>query len=135
MVITEVRVKLVDNNHERLVAFVSITLDNAFVVRDLKVIDGRKGWFVSMPSRKLMDRCPRCRHKNHLRARFCNQCGSTLDDNRAFRGDGQVKIHADVAHPTNSQSRYVIETAVMDAVARELQLAQMPDYVCTYDEF
>ena len=50
MVITEVRIKLVEENNERLMAFCSVTLDNAFVIRDLKIIEGTKGLFVAMPS-------------------------------------------------------------------------------------
>jgi stage V sporulation protein G len=69
VVITEVRIKLVAENNERLMAFCSLTLDNAFVIRDLKIIEGTKGLFVAMPSRKLTDRCGRCGCKNHLRAR------------------------------------------------------------------
>ena len=75
MVITEVRIKLMEDNNERLQAFCSVTFDDAFVVRDLKIIEGTKGSFVAMPSRKLTDRCSSCGCKNHLRARFCNQCG------------------------------------------------------------
>src|SRR4051812_8385209 len=75
VVITEVRIKLMEDNHERLQAFCSVTFDDSFVIRDLKIIEGTKGSFVAMPSRKLTDRCPGCGAKNHLRARFCNQCG------------------------------------------------------------
>jgi len=53
MEITEVRLTL--RNEERLKAFVSITFDNAFVVRGLKVIDGNTGVFVAMPSRRRKD--------------------------------------------------------------------------------
>ena len=53
MEITEVRVKLMDEPGERLQAFCSITFDDAFVVRDLKIIGGATGPFVAMPSRKL----------------------------------------------------------------------------------
>ena len=53
MEITEVRLTL--RNEERLKAFVSITFDNAFVVRGLKVIDGNTGLFVAMPSRRRKD--------------------------------------------------------------------------------
>ena len=53
MEITEVKVTLRDE--EKLKAFASITFDNAFVVRGLKVIAGVKGYFVSMPSRKRKD--------------------------------------------------------------------------------
>ena len=53
MEITEVRVNL--QNEEVLKAFVSITLDNEFVVRGLKVIQGMDGRFVAMPARKKKD--------------------------------------------------------------------------------
>jgi stage V sporulation protein G len=51
--ITEVRITL--RNEEKLKAFASITFDNAFVVRGLKVINGSQGYFVSMPSRRKRD--------------------------------------------------------------------------------
>jgi stage V sporulation protein G len=51
--ITEVRITL--RNEEKLKAFASITFDNAFVVRGLKVINGSQGYFVSMPSRRKKD--------------------------------------------------------------------------------
>ena len=85
MEITEVRIKLMEDNsgsNERLQAFCSITFDDMFVIRDLKIIEGAKGFFVAMPSRKLTDRCHNCGTKNHLRSRFCNQCGCRLDENR-----------------------------------------------------
>ena len=53
MKITEVRVSLRDD--DKLKAFVSITLDNCFVIRGLKIIKGNKGMFVAMPSRKRPD--------------------------------------------------------------------------------
>ena len=78
MEITEVRVKLVANKDDRLKGFCSMTLDNEFVVRDVKVIEGISGLFVAMPSRKMSDHCEKCGGKNHLRARFCNNCGGAL---------------------------------------------------------
>lgn len=53
MKITEVKVFPV--NEDRLKAYVSITIDNCFVVRDLKVIQGPSGLFVAMPSKKRKD--------------------------------------------------------------------------------
>jgi stage V sporulation protein G len=53
MKITEVKVFPV--NEERLKAYVSITFDDCFVVRDLKVIQGTSGLFVAMPSKKRKD--------------------------------------------------------------------------------
>jgi stage V sporulation protein G len=42
-------------NEERLKAFASVTFDNCFVVRNMKVVQGNKGVFLCMPSRKLPD--------------------------------------------------------------------------------
>lgn len=53
MEVTEVRVFPVQE--ERLKAYVSITLDHCFVIRDLKVINGNNGLFVAMPSKKRKD--------------------------------------------------------------------------------
>lgn len=53
MKITEVKVFPV--NEDRLKAYVTITLDDCFVVRDLKVIQGTTGLFVAMPSKKRKD--------------------------------------------------------------------------------
>ena len=53
MDVTEVRVFPVEE--DRLKAYVTITFDNCFVVRDLKVIEGNKGLFVAMPSKKRKD--------------------------------------------------------------------------------
>jgi stage V sporulation protein G len=139
VVITEVRIKLMDdgnNDNERLQAFCSVTFDDAFVVRDLKIIEGTKGSFVAMPSRKLTDRCNGCGCKNHLRSRYCNQCGGKLDENRATRdADGRAKLHADIAHPINSACREVIQSAVLKAYQEERERSKMPGYVCTYDDY
>jgi stage V sporulation protein G len=137
--ITEVRIKLMEDNsgsNERLQAFCSITFDDMFVIRDLKIIEGAKGFFVAMPSRKLTDRCHNCGTKNHLRSRFCNQCGCRLDENRALRdADGRAKLHADIAHPINCMCREKIQSAVLASYAEELERAKMPGYVSRYDEY
>jgi len=137
--ITEVRIKLMEDNsgsNERLQAFCSITFDDMFVIRDLKIIEGAKGFFVAMPSRKLTDRCHNCGTKNHLRSRFCNQCGCRLDENRALRdADGRAKLHADIAHPINSMCREKIQSAVLASYAEELERAKMPGYISRYDEY
>ena len=53
MTITDVRVRLVDKEVLNLKATASVTFDNAFVVHDIKVIEGREGLFIAMPSRKV----------------------------------------------------------------------------------
>jgi len=129
MNITEIHVKLVSNNAERLRAFCSMTFDGDFVVRDLKVIEGTKGPFVAMPSRRLADRCPKCGCMNHLRARHCNDCGSRLDENRPPRNPRRrAKLHADIAHPINSTCREQIQNALIEAYQQELERAERPVY-------
>lgn len=54
MQITDVRVRKVAKEG-KLKAVVSITIDDEFVVHDIKVIEGEKGLFIAMPSKKAMD--------------------------------------------------------------------------------
>ena len=54
MQITDVRVRKVAKEG-KMKAIVSMTLDNEFVVHDIKVIEGEKGLFIAMPSRKSAD--------------------------------------------------------------------------------
>lgn len=53
MKITDVKVFPV--NEERLKAYITITIDDCFVIRDLKIIKGHDGLFVAMPSKKRKD--------------------------------------------------------------------------------
>lgn len=52
MNITEIRVRLVKKEDSKLKAVASMTIDQCFVVHDIKVIQGTEGLFISMPSRK-----------------------------------------------------------------------------------
>ena len=54
MKITDIRVRLVNNN-DKLKAVASITIDDELVVHDIKVINGKDGYFLSIPSRKTDD--------------------------------------------------------------------------------
>ena len=129
MEISEVRVKLVDNKDDRLKAFCSVTMDNEFVVRDIKVIEGAGGFFVAMPSRKMSDHCDKCGGKNHLRAKFCNNCGASLSENRAKKDNkGRMKLHADIAHPINADCRRKIQEKVIVAFKEEMEKSKLPGY-------
>jgi stage V sporulation protein G len=134
--ITEVRVKLMEEAGERLQAFCSITFDDAFVVRDLKIIEGATGPFVAMPSRKLTTHCPQCGCKNHLRAAYCNQCGGRQREQSAGKDEeGRAKLYADIAHPINSICREMIQQRVIRAFEEEKTRSKLPGYVPSYDDF
>lgn len=129
MEITEVRVKLVANKDDRLKAFCSVTLDNEFVIRDIKIIEGTGGYFVAMPSRKMSDHCEKCGGKNHLRARFCNNCGARLPENRTKKDPkGRMKLHADIAHPINAKCRQRIQQRVVAMFLEEVDKSKLPGY-------
>jgi stage V sporulation protein G len=144
MQLSEIRINLCGSQGGRLKAFCSLTFDNALVVRDVKLIEGNDGLFLAMPSRKLCDRCRRCGEKNHLRARYCNNCGARLDENRHLQyrngnmngngnGNGhsmdRLKLHADIAHPINADTRLELERRVLLAYQEELERSKLPGYV------
>lgn len=53
--ISDVRVRLVQKEDSKLKAVASMTIDDCFVVHDIKVIEGQEGYFIAMPSRKASD--------------------------------------------------------------------------------
>lgn len=55
MKITDVRIRLVTKEDSKLKAVASITIDECFVVHDIKVIEGKEEFFISMPSKKTPD--------------------------------------------------------------------------------
>lgn len=53
--ITDVRIRLVAKDDSKLKAVASMTIDECFVIHDIKVIEGKEGFFISMPSKKTPD--------------------------------------------------------------------------------
>ena len=85
MIVTDVRIRKM-NNDGKMKAIVSITLENQFVVHDVRVIEGNSGLFVAMPSKRTPD--------------------------------GEFK---DIAHPITSETREIIQSAVLVAYSSELE--------------
>lgn len=98
MKITDVKVFPVDE--DKLKAYATITFENCFIVRDLKVISGNKGYFIAMPSKK--------------------------------RKDGTFR---DVAHPLNSETRKMIEDAVLEVYEAEEASTPSRDTGASADEY
>jgi stage V sporulation protein G len=120
MIITDVRIKLApDGDNNDCLAYCQIVFDDVFIVNDIKVIKGTKGVVVAMPSRKLTAKCPNCRFKNMLKAKFCNNCGQRMQmlkpENEAY--------YADVAHPLTQECRAVVNDAVLRAFRDEQAIA------------
>lgn len=125
MEITEVRIFPKEGGNSRLKAYATITIDNAFVVRNIKLIEGKTGLFVAMPSRKMRESCPKCNHKNEVRSKFCNECGEKLplrpqqSTFSEMEHDERLVEHKDIAHPITVQAREYIQKKVLDAYEAE----------------
>ena len=125
MEITEVRIFPKEGLNNKLRAYATITIDNAFVVRNIKVIEGKSGLFVAMPSRKMKDMCPKCGHKNEVRSKFCNECGSGIPPKstelatQEAQHDARQAEHKDIAHPITAQCREYIQSKVLAAYEAE----------------
>jgi len=128
MEITEVKIFLKDSPDKKLRAYATVTFDNAFVVRNIKVIEGTSGLFIAMPSRKVKHPCAKCSFKNEIRSKFCNQCGSALPQiSKAFVAEeianNSQSEHKDIAHPITQSFREYLQKRVLDAFAQEKSTA------------
>ena len=138
MEITEVRMSLREGENKKLKAFATVTFDNCFVVRDIKVIEGNKGLFVAMPSKKQKDACPKCGYKNVIRSKFCNQCAAELENfsrvPSAEASERQTE-HRDIAHPVTLECREAIQKKVIDAYqAKKSSLPQSSSFTDSRDK-
>jgi len=96
MEITEVRVFLRESPDKKLKAYTTVTFDDAFVVRNIKVIQGSSGLFIAMPSRKV----------------------------NAKDGSGEVQ-HRDIAHPITQEFREYLQKRVLEAYEKEVKNAPL----------
>lgn len=80
MKVTDVKIKLLDGE-SRVIAVAAVTFDDCFVVHGINIINGIKGKFIAMPSRKISD-----------------------------------SVFLDIVHPTNSETRKMIEEAIFAAM-------------------
>ena len=122
MEITEVRVFLKSSPDKKLKAYATVTFDNAFVVRNIKVIDGSSGLFIAMPSRKVKSPCPKCNYRNESRSKYCNQCGGQLPAVTrpvVLEADEAQSDHRDIAHPITQAFRDCLQRRILEAYELE----------------
>jgi len=119
MEITEAKVVLKDSPDKKLKAYATVTFDNAFVVRNIKVIEGSSGLFIAMPSRKVKQPCSKCSFKNEVRSKYCNQCGSSLPQTTRPAVEETASAgsmdHKDIAHPITQAFREHLQKKVLEA--------------------
>lgn len=121
MLVTHVDVKLADKPAERVRAYCKVTIEDCFLLHDVKIVDGKKGLHVSMPSRRLTDYCPECGRKNCLEASYCNFCGEELGEFEPPQDGLPFNFFVDTAHPITPQCRDYLNGEVLKAYRSELQ--------------
>lgn len=122
MTITEVRIKLVDNDpfNERLLAYAVVAIEEQLIITDMKLLRGDKGLFVGMPARKITDKCSNCNRNNPLRYHYCWNCGVPLDPSRHI---GKI-MYQDVTYPIRNDFRKVLEEAIIKEYYYQLELKE-----------
>lgn len=129
MKITEIKIKLLSNQNDQLKAYCSVELDDDLAIHKIKIIERNRELFVAMPSEKVSDRCGKCGGKNHIQAKFCNDCGGRLPENRAkLDAKGKTMLYTDVAHPTNPRFRQKLHETIISQFRQELERSKLPGY-------
>lgn len=121
MNVTDVDIKLSSDGDDRLLGYSTIVIGHNLAIHDIKIIRGRNGRIVSMPSRRVLHRCPTCGHKNHGQARFCNECGNRL--NLVDVADPR-DAYVDIVHPINQEGRILLNGAILKAFDEEVAKAK-----------
>ncbi len=113
---TEIRIFLKDGQDKKLKAYATVTFDNCFVVRNIKIIHSLTGMFIAMPSRKMKFPCPKCHFKNEIGNKFCCACGVKLPVHETQDKAKDAKAdHRDIAHPVTKEFREMLQKKVLAA--------------------
>lgn len=133
MEITDIKIFLSDSPPDkRLKAYATVTFDNVFVVRNIKIIEGTSGLFIAMPSRKGKHPCPKCNFKNELRSKYCNQCGadqpsvSCAPTMAAVQG---ISGYKDIVHPITQSFRDYLEKKILDDYGEKKDAGSKPERI------
>lgn len=125
MRVTEVNVKPIDPanwrpHHKPLLAVCSVVFDHVFVIHEVKVIGDTEPLLVSMPSRKTVDTCTRCRHKVNCGDRYCGGCGIMVSPILPVDNNGDPMLYVNMAHPITRDFREHVCDEVRKRVAAVL---------------
>lgn len=123
MKITHVRISLPDrgNTSDKFLGSAVVEFDQELALHEVKIVRGDRGVFVSLPSRRLCDKCPNCHGRNSLDARYCEKCGERRSlDRIPSDHNGKRKLYMDFLHPISGRFRDYLEEMVLEAYDREL---------------
>lgn len=126
MEITEIRVFPKEGQDKKLKAYVTVTFDDCFVVRNIKVIQGANSLFIAMPSKKMKLVCKTCHIKNETGSRFCNYCGSAIAPEPLPHPADAKTDHRDIAHPITQKFREYLQDKVLETYEKEIMAGTGP---------
>ncbi len=109
MTITEVRFHYPPQPDKRVLAYVTVTIDNDLAIHDIRLIQGEDRPFVSMPSRKPTIHCGQCGKKHATEDHYCPACGYELPEPPA-----ELR-RCDIVHPINAKTRQLLEASIIRA--------------------
>lgn len=109
------------HSKNRLLAYSTVVLEDEIAIHDIKIIDGSKGMFVQMPSKKVQAQCPCCKYKNFVLAKFCNECGAKIALPLGYDKYGNPLLYTDILHPICPEFRQEFSEAVLDAYDARLE--------------
>jgi len=112
MEITETRISLIHKADSRLRAYASVTFDHSFVIREIRIIEGKNGLFVAMPSRKTQKSCVKCGFKNSVSNKFCGNCAASIAPTKGIKLLASQQ-HKDIAHPINTEFREYLQNKIL----------------------
>ncbi len=124
MKITHIRILLPPkgNTSDKFLGSATVEFDQELVLHEVKIVRGYRGEFVSLPSRKLSDRCPCCHARNSLDAGYCEKCGERRSKDRIpLDHNGKRKLYMDFLHPISGKFRDYLEEKVLEAYDQEIQ--------------
>ena len=135
MLITEIRVFPKEGQDKKLKAYTTVTFDNSFVVRNIKVIEGSNGLFIAMPSRKMKKNCTKCGFKNEVGSRYCNHCATAIATVSTEEHHNDAKSdHRDIAHPISQQFRDYLQNKMIEAYKAEVAKGPAPERRTSMEE-
>jgi len=127
MEITEIRVFPKEGQDKKLKAYITVTFDEVFVIRNIKIIQGSNGLFIAMPSRKMKNACLKCNFKNEVGSKYCNHCGGQVLLENDQRVSLQAKTeHRDIAHPITQQFREYLQSKILETYKKEVLAQEIP---------
>ncbi len=115
MQITEVKIQLKEDADKRLKAYAVVTFDDVFVVRNVKIIEGKQGLFIAMPSRRIRVSCPKCGARNDVTNKYCGQCGAQMPPQPEKTPEQIQAEHKDMAHPIKQEFREYMQKEIISA--------------------